>query len=177
MVDTDPLLYWVIGLFVIAIAIFVIELFVPSGGILGVAALIFALAGVATAFKHSAEMGAAASGFLIVATPCAFWLFLKVFPHTPVGRRLILSDDATDSDEARAKRDHEKHDESTALSALVGATGIAVTDLKPGGTVRIDGQDVEAFADLGMIAAHTNVVVTRIVGRQIRVQADDNQTA
>lgn len=175
MGETDSLLVWVIGLFVVAIAIFVIELLVPSGGVLGVAALICALGAVAAAFRHSAGMGAAATGFLIVATPAAFWLFLKVFPYTPVGKRLILSDDATDSDEARLKRDHEKVNESTALSSLIGATGVAVTELRPGGTVRIDGQDVEAFADLGMIHTHTKVVVTRIVSRQIRVQAaDDN---
>jgi len=162
-------LYWMIGLFAVAACILVLEMFIPSGGLLGVMALLCALAAVGAGFKYSTGIGIAASAFLILSLPTSIWLGLKIFPYTPVGKRLILTDNVPD-DEIEQEKRLRKLVETSAIAGLVGAKGKAITGLRPGGTVRIDNQDIEAFADLGMIEAGAEVQVTRIVGRQVKVK-------
>lgn len=48
---------------------------------------------------------------------------------------------------------------TTTIAALIGRRGVAVTALRPGGQVEIDGQRYEAKAEVGAIDAGTTVVV------------------
>jgi len=159
--------WWVVGLLTVATLLVAVELFVPSGGLISIVAGLCAIAGVAIAFRISAMTGAAALGIVAVGTPTVFWLAIKVFPSTPVGRNIILTAGTTDEDIQR--RQTERRAEAQAISALVGAEGKALTGLRPGGTIRIDGEDIEAFAETGIIDAGTKVVITSVHGRQIRV--------
>ena len=110
----------------------------------------------------------AALGFLLYATPTCIWLALKIMPNTPIGRRIILMDNRSDEQLAR---DHlNKVEEAAAIDGLIGAQGRALTDLRPGGTIRIDGEDVEAFAETGYVEAGNDVEVVSVHGRQIKVR-------
>lgn len=160
---------WTFGLFGLALLIVVLEVFLPSGGILGAVAFISAMAGVVFAFRGGGELaGLAALGVVMLSTPTIVWVLVKVFPSTPIGSRIILSDNL--SEEELAQRERDRAAQASALTGLIGAHGMAVTVLRPGGTVRIDGEDIEAFAETGMIEPETEVVVARVVGRQIRVR-------
>ena len=104
----------------------------------------------------------------IVISPIAFAFALKVWPNTPIGRRLILGDASDDLDE-EAPPPTDASDELR--QALVGATGVAMSDLRPVGTVRIEGERVEALAEGGMIDAGQDVRITAVEGNRIRVRA------
>ena len=166
--DTGLLLLWVGGLFILALSFVALELFIPSGGVLGTVAFLCAIAAVVMGFRVGVTAGLAAMGTLVAGGPAAIWAALRVFPHTPIGRRIILSADTSEEDLQRRK--YEKTQQSQAISGLIGARGVAITELRPGGTIRIDGQDLEAFAETGMIHGDTPVEVVNVSGRHIRVR-------
>ena len=60
--------------------------------------------------------------------------------------------------------------ELQALRALIGSEGTAVSDLRPVGKVRIEGERLDALAESGMIEAGTPVVVTTVYDNQIKVR-------
>ncbi len=164
----EAFLLWGFGLFGLAVLLFLVELLLPTGGLIGVLVGVSAIAGVVSFFRASQAWGWSSLGFLVVVSPFAFAFALKVWPHTPVGRRLILgSTDDEPDDEAPPPRDAQEE----ILKALIGATGVAMTDLRPVGTVRIEGERVEALAEGGMIPAGEDVRITAVEGNRIRVRA------
>lgn len=163
--------WWVVGLLSLAAVMVALELFVPSGGLIAVVAGLCAMGGVVVAFKISVMTGLMALGLVLVLTPAILWMAIKVFPSTPVGRNIILTEGTTEEDMQR--RLHERHAENEAISSLIGAEAKALTGLRPGGTIRLDGEDIEAFAETGIIPAGTRVVITSVNGRQIRVMPLD----
>ena len=164
----EALLIWVFSLFGIALALAALELFIPSHGLLGIGAFLCAMAGAGVAFKIGPGYGLTAVAFMVVATPTMIWVWIKVFPNTPVGKRIILT--AGSTPEELQQREIERHEEERAITALVGARGVAMTALRPGGTVRIEGEDLEAFAETGMIEADEKIEVVNIHGRQVKVR-------
>ena len=160
---------WCVGLLLAAVALGILEMFVPSFGTIGLGALVCAIAGVIAGWTHDPLTGLAATGFVAAAGPTMLWVWVKVLPHTPVGKRVILSQG--DREEDQARREVERRQEEEALLSLVGARGTALTELRPGGTVRIEGEDVEAFAEIGMISAGSAVEIVSVAGRQIKVRA------
>lgn len=164
----EVFLLWGFGLFGLALLLFLVELFLPTGGILGVMVGVAAIAGVVSFFRASQVWGWSSLGFLIVVSPFAFAFALKVWPHTPIGRRLILG---SVEDEVDEEAPQVRDEEGDVLKALIGATGEAVSDLRPVGTVRIEGERVEALAESGMIDAGQKVRITAVEGNRIRVRA------
>lgn len=164
----EAFLLWGFGLFGLAFILFLVELFLPTGGVIGVMVGVAAIAGVVSFFRASTMWGVSSLLFLIVISPIAFAFALKVWPNTPIGRRLILGDASDDLDE-EAPPPTDASDELR--QALVGATGVAMSDLRPVGTVRIEGERVEALAEGGMIDAGQDVRITAVEGNRIRVRA------
>jgi len=164
----EALLIWVFSLFGIALTLSALELFIPSHGLLGIGAFLCAMAGIGVAFKIGPGYGLSSIAFTVVATPTMIWVWIKVFPNTPVGRRIILT--AGSTPEEMQKRELDRHEEARAITALIGARGKTMTALRPGGTVRIEGEDIEAFAETGMIEADEKIEVVNIHGRQVKVR-------
>lgn len=162
---TEPLLWWGIALFGSALLVLALELFIPSGGLLSLLCLGLAVSGVVCFFRVSNGAGLASTGAVLVMGPLAAYFFLKIYPDTPMGRRLILGD----PDGRPSGADDPSRDD--AGGALVGAEGVAVTDMRPMGTVEIDGKRLEAAAELGLIHAGTKVRVTGVEGVKVRVRA------
>lgn len=162
----DPLLVWGIALLAAALVLFALELFIPSGGLLGVVAGVAAVAGVIAFWKYNEWWGVSSTVLVLVTAPIAFNFAVKVIPHTPFGKRLILAED----DDELARRALEAQRETEAVAAVIGATGIARTDLRPIGTAEIDGVRVEVLAEGGIIPEGSPVRVTGVVDNQIKVR-------
>lgn len=163
----ESFLLWGVGLFALALLLFFIEVFLPSGGVVGLLVGVSAITGVVFFFRTSMMWGLSSVLFLLVISPIAFAFALKIWPNTPIGRLLILGSGDDDEDE-------EKPPAPTgvgALGALVGATGVAVTDLRPVGQVRIEDERVEALAEGGVIEAGRPVRITSVEGNRIKVRA------
>jgi len=161
----NALVLWGIGLLGAAVLLGVLELFVPSGGIIGIVAMLCAVAGVVAFWRHSALLGVSSLLVVLILTPVMINFGLRVMPHTPFGKQLFLSD-SSDSEadvESQAERRAEEQ-------ALVGAEGVALTDLRPIGTVNIDGTRIEVLAAGPAIDRGTKVRVVEVQGRQVKVR-------
>ncbi len=168
----STLLIWGLGLLALALLFVVIDLFVPTMGILAVTALITAIAGVICLFRYDTTWGVIGSLLVLFGGPALAVLGLQMFPHTPIGRRLILRDPESPEDGEAGGASPGGTASKNELFALVGRDGVVVTDLRPVGSVEIGGKRYDALAETGLIRAGTAVKVTSVAdGLQIRVRA------
>jgi len=161
----DPMLVW--GLVLLGIAAFlgVVEFFIPSAGIIGICALLVAIAGVVCLWSYETAWGITGLLSVLVIAPTGTYFGFKVLPYTPMGKGLILSNPQPDSPEAIAG------DAQVAQrAALVGQEGLAQTDLRPIGVVKIEGQRHDAVAESGYIPAGSSVRVVSADGIQLKVR-------
>ena len=160
----DPMLLWGLGLMLAALVILLLEAFLPSGGILGIASFVVAIAGVVVLFQYETVWGFAGVGAILIVTPAFLWFMINIFPDTPVGRRFILNRD-DDDDGATG------HEDTDPRLALRGATGEVVQALRPVGTVVIDGARHEAISDTGdVLDPGTGVRVVGVDMHELRVR-------
>lgn len=148
----------------LGIAFAILEALLPSGGILAllsagsfVGALIFA-------FQTSTNTGMVFVAIIVVAVPVVFAVGLKVLPHTPIGRRIILGR----GQEAKPAP-VETGPDTNRYSQLMGKTGKAVTPLRPSGIVEIGPERYSAVAGGEFIDNNVEIVVVRVDGNSIVV--------
>ncbi len=163
---TDPMLIWGLALLGAAVLLVFIEVLVPSGGIIGVVATGVAIAGVVCLYRFSTTWGIAGTLVLLVGGPSLFFFALSLLPSTPIGRAMMGGGD----EERQAQRELKELEERQYLASLVGAEGEALTDLRPVGSVRIDGQRHEATSDTSYIRSGERVRVTGIDMMTLKVR-------
>ena len=150
----DPLLMWGLALLGSAVLLLVIEAFVPSGGIIGLVAVVVAGAGVTALFRYETAWGVSGLLGVVVMVPAFVWFMFKIFPDTPMGRLLILGGRRDDDDAPRLRTDPRE--------ALLGETAEVIQPLRPVGAVRVNGERHEAVSDTGVIIEPPAMV--KIVG-------------
>lgn len=161
----EALMIWATVFVLVSLALFVIEVFIPSGGLLGVLSFVSLVAAVVCVYQIDATAGAVATVIAVVAVPLAFVLALKVVPNTFIGKMLTLS---SAQDTRMKTRDPVMDGE---FEAKVGQIGVAVGELRPVGTCEIDGKRLECLAETGLIDAGTKVSIVSIEGMEIKVRA------
>ena len=161
----DAMLWWGLGLIAIGVLLMLAEVFIPSGGILGLTAGVCAIAGIVVLFVHDTVWGV--TGLLSVAVlgPVTVGWGLRILPHTPIGRKVMGGEmeDLVESHQARVRREVDQR------RALVGAEGIAVTEMHPVGEIRVDGETHEAVAESAWIDEGAAVRIVHADGFEIRV--------
>ncbi len=165
---SDGYLLWGFILVAIAAVLFFIEVVVPSGGLIGISAAVVAIAGVVAFWLEDPVWGAVSTLGLLVVAPLAFHFAIKVMPNTPIGRAMILG--SSDDEEEEYRRLQAEAAEREREQALVGVEGVATTDLRPVGAIRVDDAHLEALSEVGVIEAGTRVRITRVEGNQIKVR-------
>lgn len=158
----EPRLWWGVGLFAAALAIAFLELFIPSAGILALLSGALAVAGVVAFWTVSPLWGILSLLALLILVPLLVAFFLRIYPDTPIGRRMILSSD----DDAPP----EPPSAHAPAASLVGLTGEAITELRPVGMIRVDGQRLEALSEQGVVETGARVRITAVEGTRIRVR-------
>ena len=157
-------LFWVTTLLFVGLFVMVLEVFIPSGGLLGFVSIAAIVAAIATAF---AEQGIG-PGFLVlaitaVAVPATLAMAFHLFPSTPLGRRIMPSPpEPQDLVPDQKQRDR--------LRELVGSQGRAVTDLVPWGQVEVSNERIEAVSRAGPISNETVIEVVGTEGRAVVVR-------
>lgn len=162
----QTMLYWGFGLLLAAMLLFVIECFVPSGGLIGITATVVAIAGIVTFWRVSWVWGVTSLGVMAVLIPVALNFALRIMPNTPMGRQLILTNDPEAAERrALAETRQLEHEQ-----ALIGSMGTALTDLRPVGQVDLDGTRLEVLAEGPPVSAGQRVRVTSVQGNQVKVR-------
>lgn len=169
----DTYLLWGFVLLAAVIVLVAVELFVPTGGILGAMAGVCGLGSIVAFFMYDATGGMVALSLYIVLTPIMLWAIFKYWLNSPLASKMILggAEEVTRSQEdAVAETERARAERLAELRAMIGSEGETVTALRPVGTVKIDGQRVDALAEAGTIEARTRVVVTDVYDNQIKVR-------
>lgn len=156
------------GLIAGGLLLVVAELFIPSHGLLSLAAGAVAIAGVVVLFLEDPGWGVIGLLLIAVLGPMSFALGLRIWPDTPIGRRMLHGEGGA---EAEAQRHVAAERERDQRLALIGKEGRALTDLHPVGIIELDGRRMDAIAELGIVASGSVVRVTSTEHNQIRVRA------
>jgi membrane-bound ClpP family serine protease len=142
-----------IFLFSIAAALLIAEMLLPSHGALGVIAVGAMVGGIVVCYRMSHALGLYVAVGLAVAAPFAGAAWMKLWPKTPLGRRLVLGSTRPPRDAGAA-----------ALGpARVGEIGVVVAELRPNGLCDFAGERLEARSERGVLAAGQRVRVIAIV--------------
>jgi membrane-bound ClpP family serine protease len=166
-VSGEELLFWGLGLIAASVLLVVIEVFIPSSGLIAITAAGCGVVGVVFLFRYSTSWGISGLITLLILGPTAFGFALKVWPSTPMGRRML---GAKTPEEEEAERLAELK-ERRKQQSLVGAEGLVLTDLRPVGMIQIDATRMEALSETGFIKAGTKIRVTVVESNQIKVRA------
>lgn len=169
---TSQLVLWAVVLVGMAAALFLAEVFVPSGGLLGTAAALSLIGGIVMLFRVDTTLGLVGAIVSVLAIPFALLGALKIWPNTPVGRAITLgsNDDELDPNhDGQAPPPAPTH----APDIAVGTRGEALTELRPVGTCLLDGRRCECLSESGLIPAGTEVSVVSADGMQVKVRPID----
>lgn len=165
----DPL-YWSILLLAIGFAFVLLEVFIPSAGLLGIMAGCFLFAGIVFAFMEGYYAGAIVLLLTFLAVPIYLALLVHVWPHTPIGRRILLKD-------PRANRDSPSNEHYRKMTGLIGQLGVAKSEMILSGQIVVEDVKYDAISDGFPIEAGSPIKVVAVKGNRIYVQAYDGEPA
>jgi membrane-bound serine protease (ClpP class) len=146
-----------LGLFLL-----LMEIFIPSYGLLTVGALGSLVAALVMAFGLSPAFGMGCLVATLILLPIEIILGVKIFPHTWMGHRIVLS-----AREATGRTERSTDDE---LFALVGREGFTTTACRPSGVAEIDQRRVDVVAEGTMIDADRPIRVMAVDGNRVVVR-------
>lgn len=135
------------------------EVVLPSHCILGILGAVGLVVGVGACFWINQYVGLTTAIALVVALPFAASLWVKLWPHTYAGKRLILG--ATAASTAHVP----------AAPVQIGQLGVVVSELRPGGVCEFGASRVEARAEHGVVEAGRRVEVVALVDHRPVVRA------
>jgi len=165
MSGLDPLT-WAILLMLLGCALVVVEVFLPSGGLLSFFAAVAIVASVIFAFRKDVSSGLLFILVTLVAVPTVVALAFKYWPKTPIGKAFLgelPGEEETKLDDPRRQ--------------LVGRVGTAKSLMLPAGSVMIDGKLFDAISKGAPIDPGQAVVVVEVRANRVVVRPADPDEA
>jgi len=135
-------------LLAIGVLLLMAEMVLPSHGFLAVACGGCFIAAVFICFWESPVIGTLSLVGLTLVTPLLWAGFIRIWPHTPVGRRLILP--AVTS-------------APSTPPVTVGQSGTAISELRPMGLCDFDGVRLQVMSEHGIVEPGRSVKIIAIV--------------
>jgi membrane-bound serine protease (ClpP class) len=161
MSGLDPLT-WAIILLLVGCALVVLEVFIPSGGILGLLSGLSILASVIFAFRRDVTSGMVLLLIALLAVPSVLALAFKIWPMTPLGKAFL----------GELPREEDLKPVDTRRE-LVGRWGVARSKMLPSGSVLVDGQWLDAVAQGDAVEPGEPVIVVEVRGNRVVVRRAD----
>ncbi|GIW90881.1 MAG: hypothetical protein KatS3mg109_1313 [Pirellulaceae bacterium] len=167
---------WPILLLVLGIFFLVLELFIPSTGILSLLALGSFVAAVYLAFASSITFGVVILLTTLFAIPIFIVLAINVWPHTPIGRRIVLRPSPQEDAASWVDQEQERR-----RNQLLGKVGVARSKMLPCGVISIDGHTYDAVSrggaiEPGQAVRVVSVSANRIVVAPLRAGTETSET-
>ena len=143
-----------IGFYLAGLILIFLELFIPSGGVLGIAAIICIVYSLHSLFSRGQPVAA----WSAIALTAAYVVFVVRFWLKRVRHSESLTGSlATGRDVERAR-------------ALVGRAGVTISPLRPAGVAWIDGERLDVVAGGSFLDANEEVSVVEVSGNRIVVR-------
>jgi membrane-bound ClpP family serine protease len=141
----------------IGMLLLVAELVVPTHGTLAIAGVSATVGAVAACFAISFYAGMGALTAAVLLMPIAGRYVVHIWPHTPVGRKLILQPSQANSTNSPSL-------DTMPTALAIGMTGTAISELRPMGICQFGDSRVEARAAHGLIPAGSGVRIIELNG-------------
>ncbi len=159
---------WPILLLGLGAGLAILEVFFPSAGILAFLSAAAIVAAVVTGFYQGPMQGLLTLLAAAIGMPTILVLAFKYWPHTAIGRRMILS--APTSDEVLPR-----DPDFDRLKALIGRTGRAKSKMLLSGVVTIDGRTIDAISESMPIEVGQPVRVVQVRANRVVVRPVDQE--
>ncbi|UKS30339.1 nodulation efficiency protein NfeD [Paenibacillus sp. HWE-109] len=154
-----------LAVFGIGLILLILELVVPSFGILSVLGAICLFGGVLMASSNPKEAALMLGIALLIAIVVIVYA-IKTFKHRGVWNRFILKEQLTTDKGFTSSPDR---------MYLTGLTGEAVTPLRPAGTAIIQGERIDVVTNGSFISAGREVIVVEVEGARVVVKEKDSK--
>ena len=149
-------------LLIIGLAAVILEFFIPAFGIIGLLGGASIVAGIIAAFRISSAAGSVFLISALIIVPVLIIVFFRIFPRTFFGRKLILGRIFSSEDGYTAGPAEQ--------DSLNGMQGTALSDLRPSGTIRVDGKKYSAVSSGEYIDSGKEIKVIKTDGNRIVVK-------
>ncbi len=146
----------------IAVLFAVLEIFVPSGGLLAFLASTVLLLSVVFAFLSHPLFGALYFFAVAVGVPVFLWHAFKWWPNTMMGRRILLNPEEDPALQPDAELER--------LKKLVGKRGVARCKMMLSGQIEVEGRRLNALSESTIIEVGDEVVVVSVDGINVIVR-------
>jgi len=158
----DWWLVFAVFLYFACAALIIAEVFVPSGGLIGLCSLVCLIGGVVIFFRHSATAGWVGLVIALIMIPTVLVIAYRIFPETRFGKSVTLTPPQREQGDAVP--------DTTELKKLLGAVGVVLTPLRPVGMCDFSGQRVECVAESGYVDKDKKVKVINVESTQLTVR-------
>jgi membrane-bound ClpP family serine protease len=156
-----------LAVFGIGLILLILELVVPSFGILSVLGAICLFGGVLMASADPME-AAVMLGIALLVAIVVISFVIKTFKHRGIWNRFILKEQLTTDKGFTSSPDR---------SYLIGKTGEAITPLRPAGTAIINGERVDVVTNGSFIPNASTIVVVDVEGSRVVVRENKPKNA
>ena len=170
--------FWAAILLLVGLSLVMVEIFIPSGGVIGFLSFASIIAAIVMAFYQSGPtVGIMFLSVSCIAVPLVLAMAFRLLPGTTVGKRLLpdipSAEDVLPDNEDRRR-----------LRQLVGRVGRTKSKMLPSGAVMIDehvidavseGQPIEAEQPVRVIAVRGTMVVVRPVDEDAKDEVASKQ--
>ncbi len=158
-----PDLAWAILLMVLGCMLVVLEVFIPSGGLISILSAVAFIASIVIASWESPTTGPVTglifAAVTVLLVPTLLAVAFKYWPRTRMGKAFL--GDVPKEDEVLPEDPRR---------ALMGRVGVARSKMLPSGAVEIDGQMVDAVTQGQAIEPGTYVVVIEVRANRVVVR-------
>ncbi|WP_432799895.1 hypothetical protein [Poriferisphaera sp. WC338] len=156
-------LVWGIILIGIAMVLFVLEVLLPTAGIIALLSGLCLIGGIVMLFGFNTTVGLIGCALTLLALPFLFGFAIKIWPHTFIAKMITLKNETNRSEELDLP--------VSGTDIQQGMKGTALTPLRPVGTCLIEGEREECIANAGIIEKGAEIEVVLVDGMQIKVKA------
>ncbi|MBA62653.1 MAG: hypothetical protein CMJ76_09845 [Planctomycetaceae bacterium] len=165
----DPNIIWAIALIAVGAALIILELFIPSGGLIGVASVGCFIGATYLGYQAGEKTGLVILCSSVLVVGVMIYMALKIWPHTPMGRNALPTDENPADTVTKA------------LEHLVGLRGVSTSTLMPNGRIEIDGKTYDAVSqgtiiEEGFAIEVLSIESNRILVTQVEQSPSDQQS-
>jgi membrane-bound ClpP family serine protease len=158
----DPWVWAVLLLFV-GMALVVMDIFLPSGGIFAFLAVCAIIGAIWLGFSQGSAIGVGVLAGAVFGTVVAVVVALKYWPSTSLGKRMLLQ--VPTSQDVLPENDRRR-----AMDDLIGRVGRAKSQMLPSGIIAVDGVTLDAVSEGLPIEVGQRVRVIEIRGNRVVVR-------